>query len=85
MIKYLNLKFSTIGRMPLNFFRIGCTAVIGALCGLCAMCYDEASRGSVGMEIYFAPMLEYVLTAFIIFWGGMFLLDLAEKERSAGG
>ena len=85
MIKYLNLKFSTIGRMPLNFFRIGGTAVIGALCGLCAICYDEASRGSVGMEIYFAPMLEYVLTAFIIFWGGMFLLDMAEKERSAGG
>ena len=84
MIKYLDLKFSTIGRMPLNFFRIGCTAVIGVLCTLCVMCYDEANRGSVGMEIYFSPMLEYVLTAFIIFWGGMFILDLAEKERTAG-
>ena len=78
------LKFSTIGKTPMIFFKIGCTTVIFALCGLCAMCYDEAIRGGVGMEIYYAPMLEYILTTFIIFWGGMFLLDLAEKEKSAG-
>ncbi len=84
MIKYLKIKFSAIGMIPMMFFRCGCTAVICALCGLCAMCYDEARRGGVGMAIYYAPMLDYVLTAFIIFWGGMFLLDLAEKEKSAG-
>ena len=84
MIKYLNIKFSSIGRMPMIFFKSGCTAVIGALCGLCAMCYDEAARGGIGMELYYAPMLEYILATFIIFWGGMFLLDLAEKEKSAG-
>ena len=48
------------------------------------MCYEEATKGSVGMALYYAPMLEYILTTFIIFWGGMFLLDLAEKESSAG-
>ena len=84
MIKYLIFKFSCIGRIPIIFFKCGCTAVICALCALCSMCYDEFSRGGVGMALYYAPMLEYILTAFIIFWGGMFLLDLAEKERSAG-
>ena len=84
MIKYLNLKFSAIGKMPLTFFKLGTTVVIAALCGLCSMCYDEAARGRTGMVLYFAPMLEYVLSAFIIFWGGMFILDIAEKERSAG-
>ena len=84
MIKYLNSKFSSLGRKPLLFFKFGCTVVIAALSGLCAMCYEEAVRGGVGMEIYYAPMLEYVMTTFIIFWGGMFLLDLAEKEKSAG-
>jgi hypothetical protein len=48
------------------------------------MCYEDALKGGVGMELYYAPMLEYVMTTFIIFWGGMFLLDLAEKEKSAG-
>ena len=84
MIKYLNLKFSSIGKLPLLFFRIGCTIVICSLCRLCTMCYEEATKGSVGMALYYAPMLEYIMTTFIIFWGGMFLLDLAEKESSAG-
>lgn len=84
MIKYLNLKFDSIGMLPMTFFKLGATMVIGALCGICAMCYDEAARGSSGMELYYAPMLEYILTAFIIFWGGTLLIDIAEKERSAG-
>lgn len=84
MIKYLNTKFSSIGRIPMLFFQLGSTVVIGALCSLCSMCYDDAVNGGVGMELYYAPMLEYILTTFIIFWGGMFLLDLAEKEKSAG-
>jgi hypothetical protein len=48
------------------------------------MCCNDAQRGSIGLELYYAPMLEYILTAFIIFWGGMLLLDIAEKEKSAG-
>lgn len=84
MIKYLVLKFNSIGILPMTFFKLGATVVIGALCGICAMCYDEAALGSTGMELYYAPMLEYVLASFIIFWGGTLLLDIAEKERSAG-
>ena len=84
MIKYLNSKFSSIGRIPLLYFRFGCTVVICALCALCSMCYEDSLKGGSGLELYYAPMLEYVMTTFIIFWGGMFLLDLAEKEKSAG-
>ena len=84
MIKYLNTKFSTIGRMPIIFFKSGCTAVICALAGLCSMCYEEVLLGSSGMELYYSPMLEYIMAAFIIFWGGMFILDIAEKESAAG-
>ena len=84
MIKYLSLKFSSIGRVPMMFFKFGGISVICALCGLCTMCYKDAIKGGLGMELYYTPMLEYILAAFIIFWGGMFVLDLAEKEKSAG-
>ena len=84
MIKYLSKKFSEIGALPMAFFKFGSTVVVSALLAICVLCYKESQLGSVGLELYYAPMLEYVLTAFIIFWGGTFLLDIAEKEKNAG-
>lgn len=84
MIRYISQKFSALGDRPMTFFKVGATVVLAALCAICALCHDEAAIGGVGLELYYAPMLDYILTAFLIFWGGMFLLDLAEKELSAG-
>ena len=83
MIKYLSAKFSELGSMPMTFFKVGEGIVISALCGVCALCYEDSKRGSIGTEIYYAPMLEYILTSFIIIWGGTLLLDIAQKEMSA--
>lgn len=71
---------SEIGRIPMVFFKTGCSIVISALTGVLFLCYKDVRAGGVGVELYYAPMLDYILTTFIIFWVGMLLLDLVEKE-----
>ncbi len=71
---------SMIGRMPIDFFKSGCSLVILALTGVFLLCERDVLSGSIGVHIYYAPMLEYILTAFMIFWAGMLLLDLVQKD-----
>lgn len=69
-----------IGRLPMIYFKAGCSLVILALTGIYLMCEREVLAGGVGVELYYAPMLDYILTAFIIFWAGMLLLDIIQKD-----
>ncbi len=78
---------SQIGKMPITFYKAGSSLVILALTGIYLLCETEVCSGGIGVEIYYAPMLDYILTTFLIFWAGMFLLDLVErdaKENSRG-
>lgn len=79
MKKFINA-VSQIGRMPITFYKAGSSLVILALTGIYLLCEAEVDSGGVGVELYYAPMLDYILTTFLIFWAGMFLLDLAERE-----
>ncbi len=71
---------SQIGRLPIAFYKAGCSLVILALTGIYLLCESEVNSGGVGVELYYAPMLDYIFTTFLIFWAGMFVLDLAERE-----
>lgn len=85
--KFLELSRKAFGGMSYIstvFFKFGSTLVLMALAGIYIMCEREVSAGSVGVEYYYDPMLDYILTAFLIFWGGTFLIDIAEKEITAG-
>ncbi len=73
-------EISMIGRIPITFFKGGCSLVILALTGIYLLCERDVMRGAVGVELHYAPMLEYILTAFIIYWAGMFLIDLVQKD-----
>ena len=75
--------FSEIERMPIAFYKLGASIVILALCGIYYLCEAEVNAGGVGVELYYAPMLEYILTTYIIFWAGTLLLDLLSRERKA--
>ena len=79
MKKFLSA-VSEIGRLPIRFYKSGSSIVILALTGIYLLCENDVRAGGVGVELYYAPMLDYILTAFLIFWAGMFILDLAEKE-----
>lgn len=72
--------FGGISYKSTVFFKFGCTLVLMALAGVYILCEQEVSAEGVGVELYYAPMLDYILTALLIFWAGMFLIDLAEKE-----
>lgn len=85
--KYLSsmlIGFSKMGRLAINFFKFGSSLVLLALTGVYFLCEEEVTHGGVGVELYYAPMLDYILTAFIIFWVGMFIIDITEKEITAG-
>ncbi|MGM9642741.1 MAG: hypothetical protein ACI3XI_05985 [Eubacteriales bacterium] len=69
-----------IGKIPIMFFKAGCTLVILALTGIYLLCEREVLKGGIGVELYYAPMLDYILTAFIIFWAGMLFLDIIQKD-----
>ena len=69
-----------MSRLPVNFFKFGASLTILALSGIYLLCDEEVAKGGIGVELYYAPMLDYILTTFIIFWVGMFLLDITEKE-----
>lgn len=75
--------FSQIDRFPMAFYKAGASLVILALSGIYYLCEEEVERGGVGVELYYAPMLDYILTTFLIFWAGMLLLDLCFRERKA--
>ncbi len=79
MIKFYR-SVSLIGRIPIDFFKGGCSMIILALTGIYLLCERDVIKGSTGVELYYAPMLDYILTAFIIYWAGMFLLDLVQKD-----
>lgn len=76
--------FGGISYISTVFFKFGCTLVLMALAAVYILCDREVSAGGVGVELYYAPMLDYILTALLIFWGGTFLIDIAEKEITAG-
>lgn len=78
------IEFSKMSRLAVNFFKFGASLTILALSGIYLLCDEEVARGGIGVELYYAPMLDYILTTFIIFWVGMFILDITEKEITAG-
>ncbi len=78
------IEFSKMSRLPVDFFKFGTSLVLLVLSGIYLLCEEEVSNGGVGVELYYAPMLDYILTAFIIFWVGMFIIDITEKEITAG-
>ena len=71
-------------KLPINFFKFGTSLILLALSGIYFLCEEDISRGSVGVEIYYAPMLDYILTTFMIFWVGMFIIDITQREITAG-
>lgn len=73
--------FSEMGKMQIAFYKFGASLVILALCGIYYLCEAEVNIGSTGVELYYAPMLDYILTTYIIFWAGTLLLDLLARER----
>lgn len=76
--------FEKMSRLPIDFFKFGASLTLLALSGIYLLCDEEVARGGIGVELYYAPMLDYILTTFMIFWVGMFLLDITEKEITAG-
>ena len=79
-MKKIILLFSGIGKIQIAFFKFGVSLVILALSGIYYMCEAEVNSGGTGVELYYAPMLEYIFTTFIIFWAGTLLLDLVDKD-----
>ena len=75
--------FSEIGKIQIAFYKFGTSLVIVVLSGIYYLCEADVNTGGTGVELYYAPMLDYVLTAYIIFWAGTLLLDLLERERKA--
>lgn len=75
--------FNEIGKIQMDFYKFGASLVILALCGIYYLCQEEVSAGGIGVELYYAPMLDYILTTYIIFWAGTLLLDLLSRERKA--
>ena len=84
MFKKMLLEFSKMSKLPVDFYKFGATLTLLALSGIYLLCEDEVARGGIGVELYYAPMLDYILTTFVIFWVGMFILDITEKEITAG-
>ena len=82
-MKKILKQFSMIGKMQMAFYKFGSSIVILALCGIYYLCEADATAGSLGLELYYAPMLDYILTTYIIFWAGTLLLDLLSRERKA--
>ncbi len=80
MIAKFFRSISAIGRIPIAFYKSGCSMVILALTGIYLLCERDVKAGSLGIEVYYAPMLDYILTAFLIFWAGMLLLDTIQKD-----
>lgn len=83
-LKPIPREINKMAKLPIYFFKSGTTLVLLALSGIYLLCEDEVTRGGVGVELYYAPMLDYILTAFIIFWAGMFIIDITQKEITAG-
>ncbi len=77
-------EFDEMSRLPVDFFKFGASLTLLALSGIYLLCDEEVARGGIGVELYYAPMLDYILTTLIIFWAGMFILDITEKEITAG-
>jgi hypothetical protein len=84
MIKKILIEFDRMGKLPINFYKFGVSITILALSGIYMLCESEVERGGVGVELYYAPMLDYIFATFTIFWAGMFIIDLTEKEITAG-
>ena len=76
--------FAKMSRLPVDFYKFGASLTLLALSGIYLLCDEEVAKGGIGVELYYAPMLDYILTTFIIFWVGMFILDITEKEITAG-
>ena len=66
--------------LPITFYKFGASLVILALSGIYYQCEADVGKGSLGVELYYAPMLDYILTTFAIFWAGTLLLDLLHRE-----
>jgi hypothetical protein len=79
MKRFFN-EISRIGRSPMRLYQLGASIVITALCGIYYICEAEIYSGSRGVELYYAPMLDYIFATFLIFWVGMLLYDLLERE-----
>lgn len=78
------IEFSKMNRLPVDFFKFGASLTLLALSGIYLLCEEEVAGGGVGVELYYAPMLDYILTTFLIFWAGMFIIDITQKEITAG-
>ena len=80
-MKKILISFEKIGKIQMAFYKLGASIVILALCGVYFLCEADAQTGSIGLELYYTPMLEYILTTYIIFWAGTLLLDLLSREK----
>lgn len=83
-IKPIPEEINKMARLPIDFFKFGTTVVLLALCGIYLLCEEEVAVGSIGVALYYAPMLDYILTAFMIFCAGTFVIDLTQKGITAG-
>lgn len=83
-IKDIPKQINKMSHFTISFYKFGLSIVILALAGIYFLCEEDALNGSVGLEIYYAPMLDYILTTLCIFWAGTLLIDLTEKEITAG-
>ena len=75
--------FSEIENSTISFYKFGASIVILTLCAIYYLCEADVNAGCIGVELYYAPMLDYILTTYLIFWAGTLLLDLLARERKA--
>lgn len=84
ILNRLFIEFNRMTKLPIDFFKFGASITLLALSGIYLLCEEEVARGGVGVELYYAPMIDYILTTLLIFWAGMFIIDITEKEITAG-
>lgn len=78
------VEFAKMSKLTVDFFKFGASLTLLALSGIYLLCEEEVALGGVGVELHYAPMLDYILTTLLIFWAGMFIIDITEKEITAG-
>ena len=69
-----------MGIRSVNYFRIAGTLTVAALLITYFECWEEMMKGSVGLDIYYAPYIERIIASFVLFCTCTFIIDLTEKE-----
>lgn len=69
-----------MGHVSINYFKIGGTLTAASLLTVYFECCNEILKGSIGLDIYYAPYIERIIASFILFCACTFIIDLTEKE-----